>query len=139
VGTLEDQLKRWQKQAVDDRDAADTSRSQTPTTPSSTTQPSSPSRRARKKRPLLQSIRRPALEETPAPMFTSTSTPAAPAPRNDAELFAAAVEGVSADAVLDKFSSSPRVRVRGEAVTPSPPKSDHELFVDFVGTIQHKR
>ena len=151
MGTLEDQLKRWQKRAVDDAGTDASSRGQSPPTQASKTQTSTkqpstkqpspststPSRRSQKKRPLLQAIRRPSPEDTPG--ATSTATPAAPPPCDDAELFAAAVEGVSADAVLEKFSSSPKVRVRGEAVMPSPPKSDHELFVDFVGTIQHKR
>ena len=113
MGTLEDQLKQWKKQAA--------AEAPTPAT--------APSRRAQKKKPLLQTIRR----EEPAPAPRPT-----PTPLSDAELFSAAVEGVSADAVLDKFSAAPTVKVRGQTLQPSAPKSDGELFSEFVGTVQQK-
>jgi hypothetical protein len=116
MGTLEDQLKQWQKKAV-----ADTAKA-APSTPP-------PSRRAQKKKPLLQTIRRDEPTPTKAPP---------PTPLSDAELFSAAVEGVSADAVLDKFSAAPAVKVRGQTLEPSAPKSDEELFSAFVGTVQQK-
>jgi hypothetical protein len=113
MGTLEDQLKQWKKQA-----AAEAPKPAP-----------APSRRAQKKKPLLQTIRR----EEPAPAPKPT-----PTPLSDAELFSAAVEGVSADAVLDKFSAAPAVKVRGQTLQPSAPKSDEELFSEFVGTVQQK-
>jgi len=119
MGTLEDQLKQWQKKAV-----AETAKA-APSEPP-------PSRRAqKKKKPLLQTIRRD--EPTPTP----TKAPP-PKPLSDAELFSAAVEGVSADAVLDKFSAAPAVKVRGQTLQPSAPKSDEELFSEFVGSVQQK-
>jgi hypothetical protein len=119
MGTLEDQLKQWQKQSA--KAAAQAA----PSTPP-------PSRRAQKKKPLLQTIRR------DEPTTTSTTKAPPPKPLSDAELFSAAVEGVSADAVLDKFSSAPTVKVRGQTLQPSAPKSDEELFSEFVGTVQQK-
>lgn len=121
MGTLEDQLKQWQKQAVD---ASKTSKA-VPSAPP-------PSRRAQKKKPLLQAIRR----DEPTP--TTTTKAPTPKPLSDAELFSAAVEGVSADAVLDKFSASPAVKVRGQPLQPSAPKSDDELFAEFVGSVRQK-
>lgn len=112
MGTLEDQLKQWKKQT-----GATTAPAAPPTTPSS--------RRAQKKKPLLQTIRR---DEPPAP-----PPPKAPPPLNDAELFAAAIEGVSQDAVLDKFSAAPTVKVKGQTLQPSPPKDDGALFAEFIG------
>jgi hypothetical protein len=111
MGTLEDQLKQWQKKS-----AAEAPKPAP-----------APSHRAQKKKPLLQTIRR----EEPAPQ-------AVPTRLSDAELFSAAVEGVSADAVLDKFSAAPTVKVRGQTLQPSAPKSDEELFSEFVGTVQQK-
>jgi hypothetical protein len=120
MGTLEDQLKQWQKQSAKTAAAA-----AAPSSPP-------PSRRAQKKKPLLQTIRR------DEPTTTSTTAPPPPKPLSDAELFSAAVEGVSADAVLDKFSSAPTVKVRGQTLQPSAPKSDGELFSEFVGSVQQK-
>lgn len=114
MGTFEDQLKQWQKKAA-------------PEAPK--TAPAA-SRRAQKKKPLLQTIRR----EEPAQPTTTTT----PTPLSDAELFSAAVEGVSADAVLDKFSAAPAVKVRGQTLQPSAPKSDEQLFSEFVGTVQQR-
>lgn len=122
MGTLEDQLKQWQKQAV----KAATAKA-APSAPP-------PSRRAQKKKPLLQTIRRDEATTT----TTATTKAPPPKPLSDAELFTAAVEGVSADAVLDKFSAAPSVKVRGQTLQPSAPKSDGELFSEFVGSVQQK-
>jgi hypothetical protein len=121
MGTLEDQLKQWQ-----------TAVAKTAKIAPARTAPSAPppSRRSQKKKPLLQTIRR---DETPP----RAKAPAPPT-LTDAELFSAAVEGVSVDAVLDKFSAAPTVKVRGQPLQPSAPKSDEELFLEFVGAVQQK-
>jgi hypothetical protein len=119
MGSLEDQLKQWKKKA--DADAPKPASS------------SPPSRRALKKKPLLQTIRR---EEPPSSSTPQASPP--PKPVTDAELFTAAVEGVSADAVLDKFSAAPVVKVRGQTLQPSAPRTDEELFTEFVGHVRQK-
>jgi hypothetical protein len=127
MGSLEDQLKQWKKASGADAKAS------TVASPASKSPSSSPSsRRAQKKKPLLQTIRR---DEAPKP---AVSPAPAAAPLNDADLFAAAVEGVSEDAVLDKFSAAPAVRVRGQALQPTPPKDDGALFTEFVGVVQPK-
>lgn len=127
MGTLEDQLKKW-----------GTTATSTPSSPhakgASASAPTS--KRAAKKKPLLTTIRR---EEPTGTRASSSSSAAAPArPLTDAELFAAAVEGVSQDAVLNKFAAAPDVTVRGARLAPSPPKSDEQLFAEFVGGVVHK-
>ncbi len=130
MGTLEDQLKKWKTTATPP-----------PTAPNSkgapTKAPAPTSKRAAKKRPLLTSIRR---EESPSSSTSAASSAQrAGAPRlTDAELFAAAVDGVSQDAVLDKFAAAPTVTVRGARLAPSAPKSDEELFTEFVGGVARK-
>ena len=128
MGTLEDQLKKWKTTATPPP-AAPSSKGASAKAPAPT------SKRAAKKRPLLTSIRR---EESPS----SSSSPAAQranAPKlSDAELFAAAVDGVSQDAVLDKFAAAPTVTVRGARLAPSAPKTDEELFTEFVGGVARK-
>ncbi len=117
MGTLEDQIKQWKKQA--DSQAAPAPAAKAPAPPLS--------KRAAKKKAPLQTIRR---EEPKAP------TPPKPAPaQTDEELFAAAVEGISHDAVLDKFSAAPEVKVKGERLQPSAPKDDATLFREFVGDL----
>lgn len=127
MGTLEDQLKKWKSTATP-----------TPSSPhakgASVTAPTS--KRAAKKKPLLTTIRR---EEPTGTRASSSSSAAAPAKAlTDAELFAAAVEGVSQDAVLNKFAAAPDVTVRGARIAPSAPKSDEQLFAEFVGGVVHK-
>jgi len=117
LGTLEDQLKQWKKAAA--------SRQPTPSSA-----PPQSKRAAKKKAPRPQTIRR---EEPPPP---PKALP--PKPPTDAELFAAAVEGVTPDAVLDKFAAAPAVVVKGERLTPSPPKDDATLFREFVGAVPPK-
>lgn len=129
MGTLEDQLKKWKTTATPP-----------PAAPNSkgapTKAPAPTSKRAAKKRPLLTSIRR---EESPSSSSSSPSGQRAGAPKlSDAELFAAAVDGVSQDAVLDKFAAAPTVTVRGARLAPSAPKTDEELFTEFVGGVARK-
>jgi hypothetical protein len=129
MGTLEDQLKKWKTTATP-----------TPSSPhekgASVTAPTS--KRAAKKKPLLTTIRRDEPTGTRASSSSSSSAAAPAKALTDAELFAAAVEGVSQDAVLNKFAAAPDVTVRGARLAPSPPKSDEQLFAEFVGGVVHK-
>lgn len=130
MGTLEDQLKQWQKTSAPPATSP-------PAKGASSSRPSSPaplSKRAAKKKPLLQTIRR----DEPVAPTRGDPPPPPPKPLSDADLFALAIEGVSADAVLDKFAAAPTVKVRGQTLQPSAPKTEAELFADFVGTVLPK-
>jgi hypothetical protein len=127
MGTLEDQLKKWGTTATP---------TPSPAHAKGASVAAPTSKRAAKKKPLLTTIRR---EEPTGTRASSSSSAAAPAKAlTDAELFAAAVEGVSQDAVLNKFAAAPDVTVRGARLAPSAPKSDEQLFAEFVGGVVHK-
>jgi len=128
MGTLEDQLKKWKTTATPPPNTANPKGS-------SAKAPAPTSKRAAKKKPLLTTIRR----DEPSSSTPSSNGSRSPAPKlSDAELFAAAVDGVSQDAVLDKFAAAPTVTVRGARLAPSAPKSDEELFNEFVGGVARK-
>lgn len=124
MGSLEDQLKQWQK----------TQASQPAKTSSSSPQPTA--KKPTKKNPApLQTLRKP----EPAPSKAEPPKPAPPKKKSDAELFAEAVDAVDEDVVLEKFSqaASSASSARGPSKTKDapPPLTDEELFSQFVGDV----
>lgn len=114
MGSLDDQLKQWQKKNA----------------PATTTSaPPLSKRQAKKKEPRFpppQVIRRP---DGPDPRT-------APPPKvlSDEELFAAAVKDVGVDANLDKFGAGNAPASKTVSASPRPPpKTEAELFQEFVG------
>jgi len=128
VGSLEDQLKQWKR-----ANAAAPAKAETrPTKAASSaksTKPTQAKKASSKTAPPLQTIRR----ADPPP-------PPPPPALSDAELFAAAVQGIDDNASLEKFAAAPApIRVNGAPLSPSPPKSDEELFAAFVGRVAKAR
>jgi len=113
MGSLDDQLKQWQK-----NNAPKPAKGAPPAAPLS-------KRQAKKKEPRFP----------PAQIIRRPDAPAAPPPKmlTDEELFAAAVKDVSGDAVLDKFAGNGTASKTVSASPKPPPKTEAELFQEFIG------